>query len=63
MAPAAERAAVFAAPSCPNCGSEFLVTRVRTHGYPRGTDGSVKRFYRCFRCFFKFSDDDLVERE
>ncbi|MFB9825066.1 hypothetical protein [Halobaculum roseum] len=54
---------MFAAPSCPNCGSEFLVTRVRTHGYPRRTDGSVKRFYRCFRCFFKFSGDDVVDRE
>jgi len=49
---------MFRTPSCPNCGSVYLVIRMRTNGDPRTESGSVKKYYRCFRCFHKFSEAD-----
>jgi DNA-directed RNA polymerase subunit RPC12/RpoP len=51
---------VFDGPSCPECGSTYLVVRLRTHGYPRSGDGpGAARLYRCFRCFNKFTPDEI----
>ncbi|WP_153952641.1 hypothetical protein [Halosegnis longus] len=51
---------MFDAPPCPTCGSEYLVARLRTHGYPQDRDGTVERYYRCFRCFAKFGEDEAA---
>lgn len=45
---------MFGTPSCPRCGSRFLVTRIRTTG---ALFAPSERYYRCFRCFEKFSPD------
>ncbi|WP_188980145.1 hypothetical protein [Halocalculus aciditolerans] len=51
---------MFGTPPCPECGSAFLVVRLRTHGYPRTESGSVEKYYRCFRCFHSFSEDETA---
>ncbi|PAU83648.1 hypothetical protein CK500_09030 [Halorubrum salipaludis] len=50
---------VFRTPSCPNCGSAYLVIERRLHGSPRRTSGRIEKKYRCFRCFHGFSEDDV----
>ncbi|WP_123620941.1 hypothetical protein [Halorubrum sp. CSM-61] len=48
-------------PNCPECGSRFLVTSIRMNGgYVPPPDMSV---YRCYRCFAKFTDEDVAEAE
>jgi len=49
---------MFDRPSCPNCRSNLLVGRIRTHGYPRTKTKKKKAYYRCFRCFGKFTPED-----
>lgn len=55
---------MFRTPPCSNCGSKLFVVRIRTSGalFPPS-----ERYYRCFRCFSKFSPPgeqtgDPVER-
>jgi DNA-directed RNA polymerase subunit RPC12/RpoP len=49
---------MFNRPSCPNCGSNYLVVKMRTHGYPRTETKKQKRYYKCFRCFESFTPKD-----
>jgi len=47
-------------PRCPDCGSRFLVTKVRTTGgyVPPPSDPTV---YRCYLCFATFTDEVATE--
>ena len=46
-------------PNCPECGSRFLVSSIRMNGgYVPPPDLTV---YRCYRCFAKFTDEDVAE--
>ena len=46
---------MFGRPACSNCGHRLLVARIRTSGalFPPS-----ERYYRCYRCFAKFTPDD-----
>ncbi len=46
---------MFGTPSCPDCGSRFLVERIRTTG---ALLPPSERYYRCWRCFEKFTPDE-----
>lgn len=48
-------------PLCPNCGSEYLIGKIRTSGSYMGR--SSTEYYRCFRCFTKFTSADEAESE
>lgn len=38
--------------SCPNCGSRLFVSRIGDY-----SGGHARRYYRCFRCFDKFTTE------
>jgi len=51
----------YGTPNCPECGSRFLVKSIRMNGgYVPPPDLTV---YRCYRCFAKFTDEDVAAAE
>ena len=50
------------APRCPDCGSRFLVRKIRMAGGYVSPPSDLT-VYRCYRCFAKFTDEEAEESD
>ncbi len=48
----------FGDTACPNCGSRFLVRKIKTGGIFFGHTLDEYNLHRCYKCFTKFSPHD-----